>query len=191
MLPSRYLEVEEVVKAKDYALAEAAKPVFGAAGFSIVVIAALIATASSINANLYAVTNVTYQLAKEGELTEAFGEPIAHSREELIISASLIIVLNSFLDLSEIAAVGSVTILLLHLVVHLGHLKLRDKTGASLGLILLAILTITLTIGFALVYAANHTPHIVWLVVASLCIAFISEFLLFKLTRRRIQPRVL
>ena len=185
------LGIQEVITAKDYALAEAAKPVFGAAGFTIVAIAALISTASSINANLYAVTNVTYQLAKEGELPEAFGEPIAHSREGLLISAGLIIVLTSFLDLSEVAAVGSITILMVHLVVHLGHLKLRHETGASLILILLAILTIVLTIGFALVFAIKDSPYIIWLVAVTLFIAFISEFLIFKLTRRRVQPRVL
>ena len=185
------LGIQEVITAKDYALAEAAKPVFGAAGFTIVAIAALISTASSINANLYAVTNVTYQLAKEGELPAAFGEPIAHSREGLLISAGLIIVLTSLLDLSEVASVGSITILMVHLVVHLGHLKLRHETGASLILILLAILTIVLTIGFALVFAIKDSPYIIWLVAVTLFIAFISEFLIFKLTRRRVQPRVL
>ncbi|VAX04625.1 Uncharacterized amino acid permease, GabP family [hydrothermal vent metagenome] len=70
------LPVPDVLAAKDFALAEAAKPVFGAIGFTIVAIAALIATASSINANLYAVTNVTYQLAKNGQLPVAFGKPI-------------------------------------------------------------------------------------------------------------------
>ncbi len=185
------LDVQAVINAKDYALAEAAKPAFGAAGFTIVAIAALISTASAINANLYAVTNVTYQLAKEGELPEAFGEPIGHSREGLLISAGLIIVLTSFLDLSEVAAVGSITILMVHLVVHLGHLKLRHETDGSFILILLAILTIVLTIGFALVYAIKSSPNIIWLVAATVFIAFISEFLLFKFTRRRIQPRIL
>ena len=185
------LDVQAVIRAKDYALAEAAKPVFGVAGFTVVAIAALISTASAINANLYAITNVTYQLAKEGELPEAFGEPIGHSREGLLISAGLIIVLSSFLDLSEVAAVGSITVLMVHLVVHLGHLKLRHKTGASLMLILLAIVMIVLTISFALVYAIKDSPNIIWLVAVVVLIAFISEFLLFKLTRRRIQPRIL
>jgi hypothetical protein len=60
------LDVQQVIEAKDYALAEAARPVFGLVGFSIVAIAALVSTASSINANLYAVTNATYQLARKG-----------------------------------------------------------------------------------------------------------------------------
>jgi len=183
------LSAAEVVKARDYALAEAARPFFGTAGFSIIAIAALISTASSINANLYAVTNVTYQLAKNGELPAAFGQPIAHSREGLLFSAVLIILLINFLNLMEIASVGSMTILLVHLIVHLGHLRLYRETRASLGLILLAIAGSLLAIGFAFWYAWQNAPHIIWLVLATLIAAFSIEALLHRLTARRIQTR--
>ncbi|QYZ64529.1 MAG: APC family permease [Gammaproteobacteria bacterium (ex Lamellibrachia satsuma)] len=183
------LDAQQVVDAKDYALAEAAKPVFGAAGFSIVAIAALVSTASSINANLYAVTNVTYQLAKEGELPSAFGKPFGKSREGLIISAAFIILLGHAFDLSEIAAVGSITILIVHLMVHAGHLRLRDETGAPLVMIVLAIVLILGAIGFASAYALESSPHILWLVAASLATAFLAEALLHRLTGRRVQTR--
>jgi amino acid transporter len=183
------LGVSQVIEAKDYALAEAARPVFGAAGFSIVAIAALVSTASSINANLYAVTNVTYQLAKEGELPTAFGQPMGRSREGLVISAGLIIALGHTFDLSEIAAVGSITILLVHLLVHLGHLRLLRETGASPVLVLTAILLILVAIVFASLYAFQAMPHILWLVAASMVAAMVTEVLLHRLTGRRVQTR--
>lgn len=183
------LDTQQVIEAKDYALAEAARPVFGAAGFSIVAIAALVSTASSINANLYAVTNVTYQLAKEGELPTAFGQPLGRSREGLIISAGLIILLGHTLDLSEIAAVGSITILIVHLLVHLGHLRLLRETGASTVLVSTAIVLIVVAIGFASLYALQALPHILWLVAGSLVAATVLEILLHRLTGRRVQPR--
>jgi amino acid transporter len=183
------LSVTEVVDAKDYALAEAARPVFGAAGFSIVAIAALVSTASSINANLYAVTNVTYQLAKEGELPAAFGQPVGRSREGLIISAGLIIVLAHSLDLSEIAAVGSITVLIVHLLVHLGHLRLLRETGASPLLVAVAIVLVLVAIVFALLYTLQALPHILWLVAGSLVLAMGMEVLLHRLTGRRVQTR--
>ena len=43
------LTVDEVIKHGDTALAEAARPVLGDAGFTIMAIAALLATASSVN----------------------------------------------------------------------------------------------------------------------------------------------
>ncbi len=184
------LDVEQVIKAKDFALAEAAKPIFGTIGFTIVAIAALISTASSINANLYAVTNVTYQLAKDGELPYEFGEPIGHSREGLVISGALIILMTDFFPLSEIAAVGSIAILIVHLIAHLGHLRVRDETGASLIMIWLAILAVLTAIGFAVAYSIKTSPNIIWFVAAALVCAFVTEFLLHQFTARRIQTRV-
>lgn len=183
------LNVQQVIDAKDYALAEAARPVFGAAGFSIVAIAALVSTASSINANLYAVTNVTYQLAKEGELPAAFGQPIVRSREGLLISAGLIILLGHAFDLSEIAAVGSITVLMVHLMVHIGHLRLLNETGASLLLVVTTILLILVALVFASSYAFQTSPHILWLVAGSLVAATVIEILLHRLTGRRIKTR--
>ncbi len=183
------LSSDAVIAAKDYALAEAAKPVFGAAGFIIISIAALVSTASSINANLYAVTNVTYQLAKDGELPNAFGQPVAHSREGLLISGVLIILLINFLNLSEIATVGAITILIVHFFVHLGHMKLRSETRAAVPLVILAALATLFALGFALYYALQASPHILWMVSAAILIAFLSEFILYRLTARRIGTR--
>jgi amino acid transporter len=183
------LTVSQVIDAKDYALAEAARPVFGAAGFSIVAIAALVSTASSINANLYAVTNVTYQLAKEGELPNAFGQPLGRSREGLVISAGLIVLLGHMFDLSEIAAVGSITVLIVHLLVHLGHLRLLDETDASPVLVWTAIVLIVVAIVFATIYAIQALPQILWLVAGALVAAIGMEIVLHRLTGRRVRAR--
>ncbi len=183
------LDVNQVIQARDFALAQAANPVFGATGFTIVAIAALISTASSINANLYAVTNVTYQLAKDGELPGEFGEPIGHSREGLVISGGLIILMTDFFPLSEIAAVGSIAILIVHLIVHLGHFKVRNETGASPLILLLAILATLSAIGFAISYSVKTSPNIIWFILAALIGAFATEYLLHRFSARRIQTR--
>jgi len=158
------LPADQVIAAKDYALAEAARPVFGESGFRIVAIAALFSTASAINAALYAVTNVTYQLAKEGELPAAFGRPVGHSREGLVISSLLIMILAVFFDLSEIAAIGSVSILIVHFIVHVGHLRLRRETGASLPIVILAALSNLTAIVLAAAYLGRTAPDaLIWI----------------------------
>lgn len=43
------------------------------------------------NPSLYSVTNVTYTLPMLGELPQAFGKPIGHSRQGLLTSSGLII----------------------------------------------------------------------------------------------------
>ncbi len=185
------LPVEKVIAAKDFALAEAALPVFGKVGFIIVTITALIATASTINASLYSVTNVTYQLAKDGELPAIFGKPILHSREGLIISGILIIILSLLFDLSEIAAIGSISTLFIHTVTHVGHFKVISKTGASRILVFLAGILSFLTMGLALIYVSNGSGHVISILFAFVAVAMITEILLQKINKRKIRPRII
>lgn len=134
------LPPERVAAARDYALAEAALPVFGQAGFTVIAVTALVSTASAINAALYGVTNVTYEMARKGELPASFGRPIGRSREGLIVSSALIILLAVSLDLSAIAEVGALIMLFIHTVTHIGHLRLIKHTRASAALVWLAVL---------------------------------------------------
>jgi len=185
------LPVEKVIEAKDFALAEAALPIFGHIGFTVVAITALIATASAINANLYAVTNVTYQLAKDGELPAQFGKPIAHSREGLIISGVLIIVLSLLFDLSEIAAIGSISILFVHTVTHIGHLKIISETGGSLVLVLIAAILSLIAMILALIYVSRGSGYVVYILVGFILVASITEIILQKIAKKEIKPRVI
>ncbi len=61
----------QLILAKDYALAVAAQPALGKIGFTIVSIAALLATFSAINATIYGNARLGFILAKEGELPES------------------------------------------------------------------------------------------------------------------------
>lgn len=184
------LPVERVIAAKDFALAEAALPIFGQVGFTVVAITALIATASAINANLYAVTNVTYQLAKDGELPAEFGKPIGHSREGLIISGLLIIVLSLLFDLSEIAAIGSISILFVHTVTHIGHLKIIAETAGSVTLVTMAALLSFVAMMLALIYITKTSPYVVYILVGFVLISALTEITMQKWAKREIQPRI-
>ncbi|MCF6355359.1 MAG: APC family permease [Candidatus Polarisedimenticolaceae bacterium] len=183
------LPTEKVIAAKDFALAEAALPIFGQAGFTVVAITALIATASAINANLYAVTNVTYQLAKDGELPGIFGEPVAHSREGLVISGILIIILSLLFDLTEIAAIGSISILFIHAVTHIGHLKIITKTGASRWAVSVAAILSLLAMILALIYVSQASDQVIVILIGFVIIAATTEIILQKTTKREVKPR--
>ena len=67
---------DQIAAAKDYALAEAARPFLGEFGFRLIAVAALFSTASAINATLFGSANVCYMIAKDGEL------PVGLSRTE-------------------------------------------------------------------------------------------------------------
>jgi len=184
------LPLPEIIKAQDYALAEAAKPVFGELGFRIMAIAALISTASSINANLYAVTNVTYQMAKNGELPKVYERNVWHSTEGLIVSTIILILFVLFFDLSEIAAIGSISILFIHALVHIGHLFKTKQTKASKFLIYLAIITIAITIILALNYTSKHIPNVGYFIASGFVLAFVIEITLRLITKRIVSKQI-
>ena len=64
------LEPSAIARAEDFALAQAAKPSLGQAGFTLVGIAAVFATLSAINSTLYGAGRLTYTIATEEALAE-------------------------------------------------------------------------------------------------------------------------
>jgi len=183
------LTTDEVIAAKDFALAEAAKPIFGQTGFIIISIAALLSTSSAINASLYAATNVTYQLAKYGDLPALFGKPIGHSREGLVVSSVIIILLAVFLDLSQIAAIGAISTLIIHMTVHIGHLRLLRETGAVMWLVLLAVLVNLFAIVLSGIYLGQKSPMLLVWIAGFFALSLMIEIGLHLITGRTIQAR--
>jgi amino acid transporter len=185
------LTLDTIIQSQDYALAEAAKPAFGEIGFKIIAATALFATASAINATLYAVTQISYTLAKEGHLPKEYEHQIFNNTEGLIISALLIIPMILFLNLGEIASIAAVTVLLIQGFTHTGHLFKYKETGASLILILLAIVGTFSAAGFAIYYSSQKIEYFGLYIVATFIFAFILEVLLRLFNDRTIKKQIL
>ena len=123
------LPVNNIVEAKDYALAFAAKPFLGQFGFVLISIAALLSTASAINATVYGSARLSYIIAKDGELPEFLEENVWNKPLEglLITSAVTLFVANIF-DLSSLSTMGSAGFLLIFAAVNLANAKLSEQT---------------------------------------------------------------
>src|SRR5215212_5468340 len=67
------LTVDEAIGYGETAIAEAARPALGDAGFTIMAVAALLATAGSTNATLFASKNLTAELEQIGQFPPFFG----------------------------------------------------------------------------------------------------------------------
>jgi amino acid transporter len=86
------LSVAEVVGYGETAIAEAARPTLGDAGFTMMAIAAMLATASSVNATLYASGRLTSMLAEAGQFPPILGRssrlgahgPLGHRRDRAL-----------------------------------------------------------------------------------------------------------
>jgi amino acid transporter len=134
------LTVDEVVEYGETAIAEAARPALGSAGFTMVSIAALLATASSVNATLYASGGLTRMLAQERQFPPFFGrDSRLGPHAGMLITAALILLVANLVDLSAIASVGSAISLLIFLLVGAAAFKLRAEIGASTAVVLTAI----------------------------------------------------
>ncbi|NOZ82416.1 MAG: amino acid permease, partial [Euryarchaeota archaeon] len=120
------LPFDAIVRARDYALAAAAKPALGELGFLLVTLAALVSTSSAINATLYGTARASYVVAKYGQLPEAVEKPIwRQAYEGLVVIGVLSIALASTASLESISTAGSGGFLLVFMFVNLAALRLR------------------------------------------------------------------
>ena len=126
------LPVDKILSAKDYALAEAAKPFLGQFGFTLIAAAALLSTASAINATLYGTARVSYMIAKDGELPEALERKIWNRPiEGLLITAGLALLVANLFNLASISLMGSAGFLLIFAAVNLANARLHKHNKSN------------------------------------------------------------
>ena len=149
----------EAKKAQDYVLAIATKPFFGEAGFIIISIAALLSTASAINATLYGGGRVGYLVAKLGELPSSFAKKVKEGYEGMIILGLLAIIFATSFDIQNISIAGSLGFLIVFGLVNLANFKLRNETNSNFLLPLVGFI-LCITAAVILVgYNAKHSPE--------------------------------
>ncbi len=183
------LSLETIVKTKDYALAEAAKPIFGEWGFKIMATTALLATASAINATLYSVTEIGYTMAKEGNLPKVYEYHLYQSFQGIIVSALFIIPMILFLNLAQITTVAAIVVLLVQGITHIAHLRVIKETGAKLYLVILAFLAMFSVAGLTLYSTYKTMPNISYYLLGTFLLAFLIEIGLRVVTKRVITPQ--
>lgn len=133
------LPIARIVAARDYALAEAARPVLGQAGFGLIALAAVLSTASAINATLYGAARVSYVVAKEGELPAVLERRVWHRPiEGLLLTAGVTLLVANLFDLSSIATMGSAGFLVIFAVVNAANARQARQTRSRAWLCWLA-----------------------------------------------------
>jgi amino acid transporter len=127
------LPLPQIVAARDYALAEAARPFLGQAGFVLIVVAALLSTTSAINATLYGTTRFSYLISRFRELPRIPVRETARVRISggLLITTAMTLLIANLLDLRDISTMGSGGFLLIFAAVNYTNYRLRDRTNAN------------------------------------------------------------
>jgi amino acid transporter len=141
------LTVEQVIASGPTAIAEAAKPVLGDAGYWLMSITALFATAGATNAGLYPASGLCDHLASTGQFPEVMAARVGgRASVGLLVVSVAVLVLVLLFDLSAIASIGSAVALAIFALVTTGHLRIRRETGANLAILVLALVTTGVTL---------------------------------------------
>jgi amino acid transporter len=146
------LTVDEVVDSGGTALAVAAEPVLGNAGYWLMSITALFATAGATNAGLYPAAGLCDHMAAVGQFPPLLGRRLLRGRAPagLLVTALAAAVLSVGFDLTSIASLGSAIALIVFTLVTAGHLRVHRETGARPWLLVVAIVsTVVVLVTFA------------------------------------------
>jgi amino acid transporter len=141
------LSISEIVKAKDYSLAEAARPAFGKYGLYFTVGIAIVATISGVIASIFAVSRMTAMLTDMKLIPHShLGMSGSVQKHMLLYIVVIAISLTIFFDLSRIASIGAIFYLVMDMIVHWGVYKhLRKEVNAN-GIILITALLLDLVV---------------------------------------------
>ncbi len=145
------LSVQEVIDSGGTALAVAAEPVLGAAGYWLMTVTALFATAGATNSGLYPAAGLGDEMAAVGQFPPVMSRRVGgRAPMGIVVTAAAAIVLAVFFDLNAIASIGSAVALVVFTLVTFGHYRIRHETGARSWLLILAdVTTIVVLVAFA------------------------------------------
>jgi len=176
------LSIPQIIEAKDYALAEAARPAFGKYGVWFTVVIAIIATVSGIIASIFAVSRMTAMLTKMKLIPHShLGISGRIQKHMLVYITGFAVILTIFFDLSRIASLGAVFYLVMDIIIHWGLLRhLKKDVKAKSGIVITAIV-LDLVVLLAFLWTKWNTDQlIVVLSLALVTLIFALEHLFLK-----------
>jgi len=171
------LTISEIVKAKDYSLAEAARPAFGIYGLYFTVGIAIVATTSGVIASIFAVSRMTAMLTDMKLIPHGhLGMSGSIQKHMLIYIVVIAITLTIFFDLSRIASIGAIFYLVMDMIVHWGVFKHLRKDVNANGIILISALLLDLIVLIAFLWVkANSDIFVVIVSAIGIILVFAAE----------------
>ena len=183
------LTVDQAIGYGETAIAEAARPTLGEAGFVLMAVAALIATAGATNGTLFGAGGLTASLAEIGQFPPLLGPRSRLGKHGgLLVTGGLALVLANLVDLSAIASVGSACSLVVFLLVGLAGYRRRSETGASTALVLLGMAATVIVLGFFAVDTLRNAPETFAAIVAMTLLAVVLDAVWKRLRDRSSGP---
>ena len=153
------IPLETIIANEEYALASGADKILGNLGSDLVIIGALLATSSAISGTLFGASRQMAVIANDGYFPSFLTKRKNNIPYLSIITMSLLAFCLILIgNLKVILEFGSVTFLLVSLLMALSNLKIYKKTSSSLLITILAI--IGLFTGMMLILYYEYTTQI-------------------------------
>ena len=174
------LTIEEIIIAKDYALAAAAKPVFGEWGSILTIFLAIIATVSGVIASVYSASRMLGMLSNMKQVPN-LNRIRKLKNPSLIFTVSLAILLTILFDLTRIASIGAVFYLIMDIAIHWGlfrHLKKEVKFNPVIPII--AILMDIIILGAFIYMKYLNDPFVLIVSAIGIILIFLSQYIFMK-----------
>ncbi len=154
------LPFTDIIENKEYALASGAGNILGHWGTNLVIVGALLATSSAISGTLFGASRLMAVIAKDGYL------PRLLSRKNKTIPVYAILCMATFAfflvfigSLELILEFGSITFLLVSLLMAYANFKIRKVTESSFILTVLAFAGLTCGMVSIIAYELKHQPQ--------------------------------
>jgi amino acid transporter len=153
------LSVEQVIASGGTALAVAAQPVLGRAGYWLMTVTALFATAGATNSGLYPAAGLCEEMASVRQFPPLLGRRWAgRVPVGLLLTSAIAIVLAAGFGLTAIASIGSAIALVVFALVTGGHLRIYADTGARLWLLIIAEVCTVVVLANFVITTLVHEP---------------------------------
>ncbi len=171
------LTLEEIIEAKDFALAQSARPAFGDYGVLATVALAIIATASGLIASIFAVSRMLAMLTEMKLIPHShFGMTGRIQKHTLVYTVVLAALLTIFFDLGRIASLGAIFYLVMDIAIHWGVLShLRNEVHANPVILVLAIVFDAIVLSTFIVIKAQSDMLIIIIAFIGLVLVVVGE----------------
>ena len=174
------LSIEEIIVAKDYALAAAAEPIFGEWGSTLTILLAMVATVSGVIASVYSASRMLAMLGNMKQVPNL--NRIKNLKNPaLILTVSLAILLTVLFDLTRIASIGAIFYLIMDIAIHWGlfrHLKKEVKFNPIIPII--AILMDVVILSAFVYFKFINDPFVLIVATIGIVLIFLFQLIFMK-----------
>lgn len=176
------LSIPEIIQARDYSLAEAARPTLGIYGLWFTVGIAILATITVCIASVFAISRLTAMLTNMKLIPHShFGMKGSIQNHMLVYIVVMGIVLTVLFDLSRIASLGAIFYLFMDIVFQWGVLRrIREKINSKAWVTIVSVIINSIVLGAFLWLKMISDPLIVILAGISIPLIFIGEYTFLK-----------